>query len=223
MFKTLSISTYFLTSLLSLQQIALAAPSKALKSRTQPKSAAQKETNANKIDFDNLGFHLGSLTEFVGSVQIDDSGKKNFFEINPFIGFSTQISLSPDWVFLPEFNWVLPREAGSGISKNLFMVRGDFGYNYQDWLRLRVGSSLMINNIRGAGGSRPMNNGSGQSDFFLPPESKTSINNTLDLGIELHSEELALRFQNYWYAILNNERRQLSYSLTLTYYYDLKE
>lgn len=228
MLKTLFVFIFVFCALLGMQISALAqSKKKPVQSRTsrfarKPPAPTPQKQNADP-EFDNLGFHLGTLTEFVGSVQTDDQGGKNFFELNPFLGFSTQLTLSPQWIFSPELNWVLPRESGAGVSKNLFMIRGDFGYAYEDWIRLRVGTSLMINNIRGSGGTRPLNNGSGQSDFFVPPESQTAINNTLDLGAEIHNKELALRFQTYWYAILNSERRQLSYSLTLTYYYDLKE
>lgn len=228
MLKTLFVFIFSFCALLGLQSEVNAAPKKKpVQSRNsrfaKEKKSAPESPTQPELDFDNLGFHLGTLTEFVGSVQIDDQGGKNFFEMNPFLGFSTQLTLSPQWVFSPELNWVLPRESGAGVSKNLFMIRGDFGYNYEDWIRLRAGTSLMVNNIRGSGGVRPLNNGSGQSDFFVPPESQTALNNTLDLGAEIHNKELALRFQTYWYAILNSERRQLSYSLTLTYYYDLKE
>lgn len=211
------------------QHSASAESKKPVQSRTSrfaspPTARAPKASpQAKDQPFDNMGFHLGTLTEFVGSVQTDDQGKKNFFELNPTLGFSTQLTLTPQWIFSPELHWVLPREAGSGVTKNLFMIRGDFGYAFEDWIRLRVGTSLMVNNIRGTGGTVPMNNGAGQSDFFVPPESQTSFNNTLDLAAEIHSNELALRFQTFWYAILNNEKRQLSYALTLTFYYDLKE
>jgi hypothetical protein len=229
MIKAFWITLTCTTAFLGLELKAFAASKKPVQSGTSrfaspvaPAAAKPAKASADQ-PFDNLGFHLGTLTEFVGSVQTDDQGKKNVFEMNPMLGFSTQLTLSPQWIFTPELNWVLPREAGAGVSKNLFMIRGDFGYALEDWIRLRLGTSLMVNNIRGSGGTRPLNNGSGQSDFFVPPESQTSFNNTLDLGAEIHSDELALRFQTYWYAILNSERRQLSYSLTLTFYYDLKE
>ncbi len=169
----------------------------------------------------NVGFHVGSLTEFVGAVQVDDRGTKENFTLNPFLGFSTDVNLNNSWTWVPEINWVLPREAGDGITKNLFMVRADFAWEASDLYRLRIGTSLMVNNIRGQGGTKRMNNGSGTSEFYVPAESRTSVNNTLDLGGELFMEDFSLRFQTFIYALLRSDRRQYSYTLTLSYYYDL--
>jgi len=175
----------------------------------------------NAQPFTHVGFHLGGFSEFIRAIQIDDQGSKNLFNPSPFIGFSAIVPLNEQWLFHPELNWVLPQEVGQGVSKNIFMLRGDFSYAMDDWWRLRVGTSLMINNIRGSGGTQRMNNGDGSADFFVPAESKTAVNNTLDLGVEMHSDEFAARFQTYIYSLLKSDRRQYSLSLTLSYYYDL--
>jgi hypothetical protein len=171
--------------------------------------------------FKYIGFHLGTLTEFYDAIQVDDQGTTDKFAINPLIGFSLDIEITPQWTWAPELNWVLPREAGEGITKNIIMIRNDAIWRASDIFRLRVGTSFMINNMRGEGGSRRLNNGSGTSEFYVPSESRTSINNTLDLGAEVLMDEFAFRFQTYIYSLLKSERRQISYSLTLTYYYDM--
>ncbi|MBY0517110.1 MAG: hypothetical protein K2P81_09390 [Bacteriovoracaceae bacterium] len=171
----------------------------------------------------NIGFHGGSLTEFVGATQVDANGKTETFHFNPMIGFSTEVEMVTDWHLIPEFNWVLPRDAGDGISKNLFMIRGDVGWRYSDYWRLRMGTSIMVNNIRGSGGTKSMNNGSGSSDFYIPAESKTAYNNTLDLGVEALLDDFGFRFQTYIYSPLRSDRRQYSYSLTMSYYYDMEK
>lgn len=171
--------------------------------------------------FRKLGFHAGSLTEFTNAVQVDDQGSTELFTFNPMLGFSLDIELTPEWTWVPEINWVLPRSAGKGITKNLFMLRNDAVWKGADWWRLRVGTSFMVNNIRGSGGTQVLNNGAGTSEFYVPGESRTAINNTLDLGAELVSDDVAVRFQTYVYSLLKSERRQLSYSLTLSYYHDL--
>ncbi len=173
--------------------------------------------------FQNLGFHLGTLTEFYDAVQVDDSGGQDKFALNPLLGFSTDFELTPTWALVPEINWVLPRQVTEGTTKNLIMVRLDGAWRGGDWWRLRAGTSLMINNIRGDGGSTRMNNGGSTSEFYLPSESKTAVNNTLDFGAEAFKDAFALRFQSYIYALARSERRQVSYTLTLSYYYDLGE
>src|SRR5690606_9913906 len=141
--------------------------------------------------------------------------------MNPFLGFSTDVMITPEWTWIPEINWVLPREAGEGVTKNLIMLRTDAAWRGSDWWRLRIGTSLMVNNIKGEGGKKKMNNGSGTADFYVPSESRTSVNNTLDLGAEAFVEDFGFRFQTFIYSLLRSDRRQYSYTLTLSYYYDM--
>lgn len=171
--------------------------------------------------FKNIGFHIGGLTEFYNAIQVDTRGQKNKFDFHPLIGASTDITINESWALVPEIDWVLPRDAGDGVSKNLLMLRIDGAWRATDWLRLRIGTSLMINNIKGKGGTKNVNNGGGTSDFYIPPDSKTSVNNTLDLGAEFMYEQFAVRFQSYLYAPLKKDRRQISYSIIFSYYYDL--
>lgn len=167
-------------------------------------------------------FNFGSHTEFFNYVQTDTSGGTRKFEFAPTLGAGLIVPMSnPSLKFLPEFNWVLPRSAGSSrIIKNLFMLRADLGYEALDWLRLRVGTGLMWLNQHGRGGSAQVNNGNGTSTFYYPDENRSSLNNTLDLGAEALFDSWSVRFQTYTYSVFIKERRQISYTLFLSYYWD---
>lgn len=167
-------------------------------------------------------FNLGAHTEFYQFIQTDDSGGVRKFEADPTIGFGLKIPTAYDFLFLPELNWVLPRSAGdSQIIKNLFMLRADLAFEPIDWFRLRVGTSLMWANQQGKGGSANVNNGNGTSVFYYPDENRSSLNNTLDLGAELlMTPSWSARLQTYVYSVFLEERRQISYSLFLTYQWD---
>jgi hypothetical protein len=186
---------------------------------------AQENSSSEGLSrrFKNLGFHAGSHTEFYDAVQIDDQGSTEKFGFNPLLGFSTDFELRPTWRMIPELNWVLPRDVGTGVTENLFMFRTDFAWLMSDMWRFRIGTSVMVNLIRGSGGTQEMNNGNGTSKFYIPAESRTAINNTLDLGAEAMFDSFAVRFQTYIYSLLKPQRRQVSYSLMLSYYYDLGE
>lgn len=185
-------------------------------------AATEEDDDVFAQRFKNLGFHLGNLTEFANAVQVDDQGHTRKIGKAPFLGFSTDVEMTPQWALIPEINWVFPQDSNDNqISRNLFMVRLDGGWKGGDWWRLRVGTSVMINNMRGKGGTKTVRNGSGSDSFFIPSESKTSVNNTFDLGAEAFYLPFAVRFQTYTYAIVNSQRRQISWSLTLSYYYDL--
>jgi hypothetical protein len=75
-------------------------------------------------------------------------------------------------------------------------------------------------NQQGGGGEETMNNGNSTSTFYYPGENRSSFNNTLDLGLELLWKKVSLRFQTYTFSALESKRRQISYSIFLSYYWD---
>lgn len=166
--------------------------------------------------------HLGSHTQNYNDIQTNSSGQTNKFEFNPTIGAGLNIPLSENWKFLPEASWVLPKfNEDSKIIKNIFFFRADFAYTLQDWMWLRVGTSFALLNQHGRGGKANLNNGNETTEFYYPDENHSSINNTIDLGVEFLYDHWSLRLQTYTYQIFKEESRQLSYSLLLTRYLDL--
>ncbi|MFA5584451.1 MAG: hypothetical protein WDA09_09565 [Bacteriovoracaceae bacterium] len=172
---------------------------------------------------DGWQLHFGSHVQNFNDVQTNASGKLNdSFEFNPTIGAGLNIPLSTNWKFLPEMTWVLPEfNDDSRIIKNIFFFRADFAYTLLDWLWLRAGTSFAILNQHGRGGKATLNNGNETSEFYYPDENHSSVNNTLDLGVELLYNKWSLRIQTYTYQVFKEESRQLSYSLFLTRYWDL--
>lgn len=166
-------------------------------------------------------FNLGAHTEFFNAVQNDDSGGLRQFDTAPTIGAGIGMPVSDSWSFLPEFNWVLPQTyEDSNIMANLFMLRADMVWDPIEWIRLRAGTSLMWSNQQGKGGRATMNNGNGTATFYYPDENRSSLNNTLDFGAEGRWDEWAVRLQTYTYSVFIKERRQISYTLFLTYYWE---
>jgi hypothetical protein len=189
---------------------------------SQPiKNQPQPSPTEDKI-VESWILNIGNHTEFYNSVQINDSGDTRKIEFAPVLGAGLYMPLANyDLKFLPEFNWVLPRSAGSSrIIKNLFMFRADLGYDPLDWLRLRLGTSLLWLNQHGRGGSAKVNNGTGSSTFYYPDENRSSVNNTLDIGVEALFDDWSVRLQTYTYFVFVEERRQVSYTLFLSYYWD---
>lgn len=177
----------------------------------------------NKSGTDQIlayGLNVGNHTEFFDAVQSDGSGSTRKIAFAPTIGGSITLPVSKSWLFLPEVNWVLPHSSDTRIIKNVLMFRADFGYSPLDWLRLRVGTSLMVQNQHGRGGSTEVNNGNTTSTFYYPDENRSSLNNTIDLGVEGLFGPWALRLQSYIYSAFKEERRQVSYTLFVSYYWD---
>ncbi|MFP5386358.1 MAG: hypothetical protein ACLGHN_09790 [Bacteriovoracia bacterium] len=190
--------------------------------KSRPKRPnAQKTVKKEDKTFDKVILSFGVHTDFYNNIQTDTSGGVRKFDFAPTVGAGLHIPMANGFRFVPEVNWVLPRSAGeSKIIKNLVMVRADFGYDPVDWFRVRMGTSLMWMNQHGRGGSTQINNGNTTSTFYYPEENRSSLNNTLDVGAEALYENWAIRLQTYIYSVFKEERRQLSYTLFLSYYWD---
>ncbi len=169
----------------------------------------------------NIYFNLGNHTEFYNGLQNDASGGLRKIDFAPAIGLGFNLPIYQEFGFFPEFNWVMPQLIEeSNIIINTFMYRFDFGYDPLSWLRLRLGTGIMHMNQHGRGGKSKQRNGNGTSTFYYPDENRSSINNTLDAGVEFMFENYAVRLQTYTYSVFKEERRQLSYTLFLTYYWE---
>lgn len=171
----------------------------------------------------DIYFNLGNHTEFFNGVQKDDEGSLRKLDFAPTIGVGLNIPLwdSDKWSALPEFNWVIPQLIeDSNIMINTFMYRFDMGWLAQEWLRLRIGTGIMHQNQQGKGGKTSERNGNSTSTFYYPDSNRSSLNNTLDVGAEFLYKEWALRLQTYTYSIFKEERRQISYTLFVSYYWE---
>lgn len=171
---------------------------------------------------DGWQLHAGSHTQNYNAIQTNGSGEIRKFEFNPVIGGGLNIPLSDNWKFLPEISWVLPKfNEDSKIIKNIFFFRADFAYTFTEWAWLRLGTSVSVLNQHGRGGKAQLNNGNDTTEFYYPDENHSSVNNTLDLGLEFLYDNWSVRLQTYTYQIFKEESRQVSYSLFLTRYWGL--
>lgn len=177
---------------------------------------AQDSTFQNKRFFLNVGTH----TEFYKEVQNDGAGTLRIFDPTLTLGLGIESKLNSTFLFLPEANWVLPKDIGNGIIRNHFMLRADLGYDLLEWIRLRAGTSLMWLNQQGTGGSEQINNGNSTSTFYYPGDNRSSINNTLDFGAEILTSFFSFRLQTYTYSPFNTDKRQISYTVFVSYYWD---
>jgi hypothetical protein len=168
----------------------------------------------------SLYLNLGNHTEFYNAVQNNDSGGLRKLDFAPTVGLGLVLPAFESWNMLPEINWVLPKTyEDSHIIVHTLMYRFDMGWDVLDWLRWRAGTSIMHLNQQGRGGSTKENNGNGTSNFYYPSENRSSLNNTLDFGLEGLFDQYGVRLQTYTYSVFKKEQRQISYTLFFTYYW----
>lgn len=163
---------------------------------------------------------VGGYVPFGPSTQKETTGSKNTFSFDPMVSVNS-IFPTPFYgqLFLPEFGLVFHGEGEDGYSKTTMLFLFDFGYEVMPSYLLRYGVGTVITRISGDGGTVQLLNGGSPDTYYQPNEASSSWNTTLNLGLE-HSfmQNYALRFQTYWFSLLDAESRKGSYSINLIYY-----
>lgn len=174
--------------------------------------------------FDNVTITGGNWFDNYKQVQTNASGGNQGFEVAPYFSAAIDYYILEKWITIPEIGWVVQRSAGDDkISKNLFFIRMDAAYLFNDNLRLRVGSSLMILNMSGNGGEQTLPNGDSEETYYVPTERRTALNQTIDFGAEYIIDRISIRAQAYIYAWLNTDERLITYSTSVSYLIPIKE
>jgi hypothetical protein len=172
--------------------------------------------------FDIKDFYAGAgtLTQFVGRIQQDESGATNNFDFNPYLAIGTEFGLYKDFSFAPEFAFSFPKSSrDSQISKMSYWAQLFAIYTYSDF-KLKFGPGLIMNRISADGGTQSLNNGTGTSDFPMPNGSSTSRNLTLNTALEWQFiNTVSARFEGWVVNLSDSESRSFSYTLSAYYHF----
>ena len=175
-------------------------------------------------EFENLQVNFGTWQENYNQVQESSNGELNGFEIRPYLSVGVDYNIYDEFGFIPEVGYILRENIGdSSVTKDIFYLRGDFTYAPKEWLRLRLGTSLMWMTISGDGSEEDLANGNGEETYYAPNERRNIFNQTLDFGVEYIHKKTSLRLQNYMYAVTDSDQRISSISLSVNYQIPVSE
>jgi len=174
---------------------------------------------------------VGHMSKFVGSWTNDqEGGQESYFD--PWLYFSLNENF-PIWgniIFQPEIGMTLKKSSygdddtynGSGdeaSNRQLMFLHLNFMYRNSSPIQFKGGVGIFATKISGEGGAVTRRNGGTDATYYLPSETVTSYNNTLNLGIESFLlPKTSIEFETYVWDILASDSRRLSFSLGLNYY-----
>ncbi len=185
----------------------------------------ENQSSDKYLEYKSAKTILGTITEFVGDIQIDDKGTMNTFDFRPIFGIGIDFNTQYDFEFNTEFLVSYPEEMGdaSGVSKQLFLIRADIQKKYFTHWYFKIGTSWFITNIYGNGGTQSLGNGAGSTAFPKSSKSNFSHNFTLDLSAEyMINKEWGVKLHTLYYNLHDTEQFAWSYIITANYYWDIK-
>ena len=165
----------------------------------------------------NIG--VGAYTPFP-STQKEDDGTKDTWTADPYVSIGYNHKLSGNYIFTPQIGYVFHSSLDDEYSKKTLFTLLDFGYTINSRFTGIFGLGTFRTTISGDGGTVVLQNGDGTANFFAPSTSVTSYNTTVDLGLDaIYNKNFATRFQIYLFEILSSEKRSMSYSVAVNYFY----
>lgn len=172
--------------------------------------------------FDKVNFQLGTWLENYDQLQGSQKGDSNSFEFAPYFGLGLEYQIKPQYLVIPEVGYIIQRTSEE-VSKNQFFFRADFAFLPNDWLRLKLGTSLMVLMISGDGGEDTLPNGNSTETYYIPSERRTAYNQTLDFGVEFFKDNMSARLQSFLYAWNESQERMISYGISFNYLIPIKD
>jgi hypothetical protein len=174
---------------------------------------------------------VGHMSKFVGSwTSNQDGSQESYFDPWLYLSLNENFPIWGNIIFQPEFGMTLKKSSygdedtysGSGdeaSKRQLMFLHFNFIYQNVSPVQLKGGFGIFMTKISGEGGTAIRRNGGTDATYFLPSESVTSYNNTLNLGVESFLlPKTSLEFETYTWNILASESRRFSFSIGLNYY-----
>lgn len=168
----------------------------------------------------DLNVSLGNLCEYVGQIQTNESGEKNFCSFLPSFSGSLDIFLTPEFALSPQLGATLPKSGRDENVKRMTMYALINSKYKTSYVNLFGGAGLYFTRISGPGGDAQLNNGNGVDSFPLPNDAVYTRNFILNLGVGFDfTKEVSAELYTYLFNALKSEERAFSLGLQATYHF----
>jgi hypothetical protein len=175
---------------------------------------------SSSISGNDLYVSLGNLCEYIGKIQTDANGGKNFCSFMPTLSTNYDLYAAKNFYVSPQFGLTLPK---SGRDKNIKTMNLYTFLNTKyktSIVNLTGGIGLYWTRIWGPGGDETLNNGNSSDSFPLPKDPVYTRNFVIDLGVSKDfSKDISGEFYTYIFNALKKEDRAFSLGFSLSYHF----
>ena len=104
-------------------------------------------------------------------------------------------------------------------SRQMIFGLANFSMMIGQGIHFRFGGGVFITKISSEGGPVIRNNGAGTATHYLPNETISSYNSTLNLGLEtFFAPRMAIKFETYIWNVLSSTSIRFNFALAYNYY-----
>jgi len=174
-----------------------------------------------QANFSDLHFGAGLMNQYIGKFQKEANGDTSSFNHRLTLEAGTEYKLNETWSLLGYFGFLWPGGSeDEQISKQTYYLFGEVGHWLSEQLLIKSGTGFYITSISGEGGTKALRNGTGTTNFFVPDQSSSARNVTLNLGAEyFYWDNYSTQFKILAFNPLNSRNRTFNYALTFHYHF----
>lgn len=178
-------------------------------------------TRAFAIENDRwyVGASLYTQNSLSKTTKSADGSKSFLGQMYYPLGVSYAVAAGSESAFVPTFEYtLLPRTSkDGGVKATLMMLTLPYTEKFLESWDWSVGLTTIYYNLKGKGGTKQLNNGTGTATFALPGRSVSTINFATHLAVGYNYEDFRIQFGTNILATLSKDRRSFDIFLMLQY------
>lgn len=168
------------------------------------------------------GIGLYSQSSFNKTTKSDDGSPSLFGAYSFPLVLRYDYVFSDPWSVAPALYYtILPRSSGGSTAQTTFMhlsIPATYKFEaFENELEWCAGVGLSMYQVKGAGGTKTLNNGTGTSTFAVPGGTSTAKLVTLDLGMALLYESHRFSFDLFLEGPGSEDKRTINMMLGYMY------
>ncbi len=177
-------------------------------------------TNSALAQMSDWNFGVGVMNQTPGRYQTEANGEKSSMNNRMMLETGLVYDLDEDWSLLTDFGLLWPGGNDENfISKQVYYLNGHVGHDVTKSFLLRLGVGLYYTRLSGDGGTTPIRNGTGFTDFYVPEESSISQNATVNIAGEyFFNADYSLKTEVFVFNVTNSINRTYNVALSLRYH-----
>mgnify|MGYP000220681690 CR=1 FL=1 len=180
----------------------------------------KKAVFKTKSFFRSFKIGLGAFSFYPNQYQASGDGGKVGYEFNPALGLGIEYG-SPNFLaFQVDTFFTLPKTSPDELMNEFrFGLELHAYFKVLPILRPFVGTTVMFNVLNNKE-TKIQELPGAQGSFFTVAVPRTSINNTIDVGLELKLKRFSVDFKTSVTSAFDKKKRDMSYGLMVNYYFD---
>ncbi|AYF44351.1 hypothetical protein BALOs_1348 [Halobacteriovorax sp. BALOs_7] len=182
-------------------------------------SLVTNQTNAQIYNIPGeFSLGIGNMTKYVGKVQKDLDGGRNYFDFNPYLRANYRSDFYWDKKLILEIGLTIPQEgADDAVTVTNLWLQALIEHVISDF-RLQAGAGLFFTYTKMDGEVQTLGNGISTQQYNTPSDVQTAVNNILVIGSDyLLNKDIFINGQISAFNIEDGDERAFSYGLSINY------